>query len=146
LSKDYNKDSEDNEEEEEIQDSKLKDSEIEEDEEPEYYEEEMSEKEGEIFKTDALGFVSFLTFILIVFFLLFSWWNGSYPFTAVPSYSIIGFLKGYIVVLQDYITFYVLYWISLACLIIGLWRYKYEWWLFTLIGILGAMMFFMFFV
>jgi len=95
---------------------------------------------------DAFGFACFLTFVLIIFFLLFSYIEGTYPFTIVPTYNIIGYNLGYIPVLQDYLVFYILYWVTLGCLLLGLWRYNYEWWLILLMGILGTMLFFMFFV
>jgi hypothetical protein len=106
-------------------------------------EEEKPKKEG--FIADALGFTCFLIFILLTFFLIISWWQGTYPFQAVPFYNLLGVMTGYQSVFYDRIGFDIIYWAAFGCLLLGLWRYKYEYWLIILVGILGTMMFFMFF-
>ncbi|MFX0139329.1 MAG: hypothetical protein ACFFDN_37155 [Candidatus Hodarchaeota archaeon] len=96
-------------------------------------------------KVDGIGFFSFLVFICIVFFLLISFWQGTYPFIPVAAYNIFGSFIGYQVVFSDRLAFYLLYWVGFGALLIGLWRYKYEYWLIILVAILGTMIFFMFF-
>jgi hypothetical protein len=106
--------------------------------------EDVELKEGEL-KVDGMGFFSFLVFICVVFFLLISFWQGTYPFILVGSYNIFGSLVGYNVAIYDRLAFYILYGFGFGCLLIGLWRYKYEYWLIILVAILGTMIFFMFF-
>ena len=96
-------------------------------------------------RIDALGFFSYLIFICVVFFLLISFWQGTYPFIPVARYNIFLSFVGYEIVLQDKLAFYILYGVGFGCLLIGLWRYKYEYWLIILVAILGTMLFFMFF-
>ncbi|NVM04019.1 MAG: hypothetical protein HWN67_16935 [Candidatus Helarchaeota archaeon] len=107
-------------------------------------EEEERLKKDEI-KVDGIGFFSFLVFVLVVFFLLISFWQATYPFIPVTAYNIFGSNIGYNVVLYDKLAFYILYGVGFGCLLIGLWRYKYEYWLIILVAILGTMVFFMFF-
>ncbi len=129
--------------EEEDIDEEEEDEELDEEEEEEE-EEEVELKEGEP-RVDGIGFFGFLVFICVVFFLLISFWQGTYPFVPVASYNIFGSLVGYNVTIYDRLAFYILYAAGFGCLLIGLWRYKYEYWLIILIAILGTMIFFMFF-
>ena len=110
-------------------------------------EEDLKDEEIKDFKerVDAIGFFSYLIFICVVFFLLISFWQGTYPFMPVARYNIFLSFVGYEVALQDKLAFYILYGVGFGCLLIGLWRYKYEYWLIILVAILGTMLFFMFF-
>ena len=109
-------------------------------------EEEIEEGIEEELKVDSLGFFCFLIFVLIVFFLLLAYWTATYPFGTYYSYSFYDDASGSpLIYLYDQFAFYVLYWIGFICLLIGLVRYKYEFWLIILVAILGTMVFFMFF-
>ncbi|NHI93652.1 MAG: hypothetical protein EAX96_14290 [Candidatus Lokiarchaeota archaeon] len=106
-------------------------------------EEEMEPKD----KTyDQLGLIFFIGFIFCVFYIIFSQLMGLYPFQIEGELIGGTFIGSGRIFLANPVLLYIIYWIGLAFLLLGFYRIKWEPQLIILIGIIGALIFFAFFI
>ena len=104
------------------------------------------DKEKENKEYDKIALIFFLGFLFCVFYIVFGQVTGLYPFQLEGEWYGGSFIGTGRILLVNPILLYIIYWIALACLLLGFYRLKWDWEIITLIGILGGLLFFIFFI
>ena len=102
--------------------------------------------ETDAIKVDLIMYACFIGFLSCIFWITVGQLTGMYPF--VPEGYWIGesFIGTGVVLLVNPPLLYAIYWIGVACLIGGLYRLKWDWYLLVAIAVFGAAIFFAFFI
>ena len=105
------------------------------------------ENEEENKEYDKIMLIFFIGFLFCVFYIVFGQVTGLYPFQLEGEWYAGSFIGTGRIFLANPLLLYVIYWIALACLLLGFYRSKWlNWELITLIGIIGGLLFFIFFI
>jgi len=97
-------------------------------------------------KVDLLRYIFFIGFLSSVFYITVGQLLGMYPF--VPEGEWIGesFIGTGLILLANPPLLYGIYWIGLVCLLLGLYRIDWDWYLVLSVLVFGAAIFFAFFI
>ncbi|MHA1784047.1 MAG: hypothetical protein ACTSVE_02510 [Candidatus Helarchaeota archaeon] len=95
---------------------------------------------------DYLSLVFFIGFLCCVFYFIFGLLIGLYPFQTEGEWIGGTFIGSGAVFVANAPLLYILYWSGFICLLLGFYRIKWDPKIIVLIGILGTLIFFVFFI